>query len=81
MIAKISEQSFSSNNGLMSEKMLVDIPKADMVFFKLFADKFNWHYDSRQNLWETYVKSSPQNVNLSDNEIMEMISTMRYAKA
>jgi hypothetical protein len=48
--------------------------------FREFAEKFNWHYDSRQNLWDKYITCSPKNVNLSDDEIAEMVRAERYEK-
>ena len=75
-----TQNSFTANNELMHEKVVVDIPQSDMVFFKLFADKFNWHYDVRKNLWNEYIKSSPKDVDLSDDEIMNMVSAVRYGK-
>ena len=62
----------------VSEKILVDIPKSDLIFFKLFADKLGWQFQSKQSLWEEYMKSSPENVDLSEEEIMEEVRAVRY---
>ena len=81
MITRTTNNSFTTNEGLVREKVLVDIPQSDMVFFKLFADKFDWHYNVRQNLWDEYIKTSPQNVELSDDEVINMVRTVRYGTA
>ena len=82
MITQIKEKpiTINSSNGMTSEKILVDVPQADMVFFKLFADKLGWQFNSKQNLWEEYMKNSPGNVDLSEDEIMEAVSAVRYGK-
>ncbi|GHT76857.1 hypothetical protein AGMMS50262_16270 [Bacteroidia bacterium] len=62
------------------EKIFIDIPQSDIVFFKLFADKMGWSINNKQNLWDEYIKTSPKNVDLSDEEIMEEVRAIRYEK-
>ena len=80
MVTEIIEKAITYNNGINREKILVDIPQSDMIFFKLFADKFGWQFNSRQNLWDEYIKDSPVDVNLSEEEIMEEVRAVRYEK-
>jgi len=63
------------------EKVFVDLPQSDMDFFQIFADKMGWFVDKKQNLWDKYIKNSPQNVDLSEDEIMEEVRAVRYGKA
>jgi len=60
------------------EKIFVDLPQSDMAFFQIFADKMGWLVDKKQNLWDKYIQNSPQNVDLSDEEIMEEVRAVRY---
>jgi hypothetical protein len=62
------------------EKVLVDLPQSDLNFFQLFADKMGWLVDKKQTLWDKYIQSSPQNVDLSDEEIMKEVRAVRYGK-
>ena len=73
-------RSRASNKGMLREKILVDIPQSDMVFFRLFADKFGWQFTNKQMLWKEYMKNSPKNVDLSEEEIMEAVRAVRYGK-
>jgi hypothetical protein len=78
MEVEIREKSTIPNYGMIREKVLVDIPRSDLLFFKLFADKFGWQLKSKQSQWEEYLKNSPENVDLSEEDIMEEVRAVRY---
>jgi len=80
MVTETIEKSITSNNGMMREKILVDIPQSDLIFLKLFASKLGWQFKTKQMLWDEFIRSSPENVDLSDEEIMEEIRAIRYGK-
>ena len=66
---------------IVNREIYVKMPETDMVFFQLFADKMGWLIEKKQNLWDKYIQSSPQNVDLTDEEIMEEVRAVRYGKA
>ena len=74
-----STRAFSARN-TMQEDVSVKIPQSDMVFFQLFADKMGWLINRKQDLWEKYAVNSPQNVPLTDEDIMNEVRAVRYAK-
>ena len=80
MVAEVIEKTITFNNEKQREKILIDIPRSDMMFFKLFADKLGCQFNSKQSLWEAYIKNSPDNVDLSEEEIMEEVRAVRYGK-
>ena len=80
MITETKEKSISSNDGMIREKILVDIPQSDLVFFKIFAQKLGWQINNKQTLWDEFINSSPKNVDLSEEEIMEEVRAVRYGK-
>ena len=80
MVTKVREKSINLNNGMMLERIFVDIPQSDMTLFQLFADKMGWLVKSKQNLWDEFISNSPENIDLSDDEIMEEVRTIRYGK-
>ncbi|MDR0941876.1 MAG: hypothetical protein LBM68_06580 [Bacteroidales bacterium] len=61
------------------EGIYVKIPQSDMILFQLFADKMGWLVNSKQNLWNEYIKNSPQNIPLTDDDIMNGVRVVRYA--
>ena len=76
---KSSTRGFSTRN-IEQENVSVKIPQSDMMFFQLFAEKMGWLVNRKQDLWEKYAVSSPQNIPLTDDEIMEEVRAVRYAK-
>ena len=63
-----------------NEKVIVDIPQSDMTFFKFFANKMGWYFNIKQELWNKYINDSPQNIDLSDDEIMREVRAVRYGE-
>ena len=80
MATKVREKSINLNNGMMLERIFVDIPQSDMMLFQLFAGKMGWQFKNKQNLWDEVIKNSPENIDLSDDEIMEEVRAVRYGK-
>jgi hypothetical protein len=80
MATIVKKVSIKPNNAKMREKIFVDIPRTDMTLFKLFADKMGWKFNNNQYLWDEYIKSSPKNIDLSEEEIMEEVKSVRYGK-
>ena len=52
MVAEVSNKAIISNNEMKRERILVDIPQSDMIFFIFFADKLGWQFNSKQLLWD-----------------------------
>ena len=80
MITEVIKKSNTSIDGMTHEKILVNIPQSDLLFFEIFANKLGWQFNTKQMLWDEFVKSSPENIDLSDEEIMEEIRAVRYGK-
>jgi hypothetical protein len=62
------------------EKMYVDIPKSDLVFFKELVRKMGGVADSRIFFLDRYIQSRPVNAELTDGEIMDEVRAVRYGK-
>ena len=64
----------------MCEEVYVKMPQADRVFFQLFADKMGWLVENKTDLLHKYIAARPQNVDLTEEDIMEEVRAVRYAK-
>ena len=79
-VTEALKKNICPNDGMIREKILVEIPQSDLIFFRLFANKFGWQINNKQTLWDEFIKNSPENVQLSDEEIMEEIRAVRYGE-
>jgi len=80
METTVRKKRTSTLQRVVREKVFVDIPQSDVLFLQLFADKMGWLVNRKQNLWEEYIKNSPKNIPLTDEEIMEEVRAVRYEK-
>jgi len=58
----------------------VNVPVADWSLFKELVRKFGWKAETREELLDRFVGSRPAEPKLSDEEIMDEVKAVRYAK-
>jgi hypothetical protein len=64
----------------MNQGVFLSIPKSDIKFFKELAKKMGWDIDIREDFLKDYIASRPKKVNLSEEEILAELKTIRYEK-
>lgn len=80
--AILSRKSTKSPRNIGRERVFVDIPKADMMFFQLFADKMGWAIEeTKEELLNKFIATRPKDVPLTDEDVMNMVREVRYGKA
>ena len=62
----------------MNQGVFLSIPKSDIKFFKELAKKMGWDIDIREDFLKDYIASRPKRVNLSEEEILAELKTIRY---
>ena len=62
------------------EDIYIRMPQADIRFFQHFAKKMGWEIEDKYDLLHQYIASRPQNVDITDEEIMEEVKAVRYGK-
>ncbi len=65
---------------LAIQNVSVNIPKADLKFFRELAAKMGWVLNTRESLVQRYLKSRPTDVCLSDDDILAELKAVRYKK-
>ena len=80
MATIVTDKPLLSDNGMVRERIFVDIPQSEVIFFQYFADRMGWQFKSKQSLWDEYIKNSPENTDLSEEEIIEEVRAVRYGK-
>ena len=58
--------------------LVQNITQADLNFFGELAKRMGWAYKTKESILEKFIETRPKNVDLSDEEIMEEIRTIRY---
>ena len=64
----------------MNQGIFLSIPKSDIKFFKELAKKMGWDIDIREDFLKDYIASRPKRVNLSEEEILAELNSIRYEK-
>ncbi len=64
----------------MNQGVFLSIPKSDIKFFKELAKKMGWDIDIREDFLKDYIASRPKKVNLSEEEILAELKTIRYGE-
>ena len=70
----------ATRRNIVSKEIFVKMPQTDIRFFQQFAKKMGWMIEDRNDLLHQYIASRPQNVDLTDEDIMEEVRAVRYAK-
>jgi len=60
--------------------ILQNISRTDAIFFEKLAKKAGWTFKTKESILEKYIETRPKNVELSDEEILEELYAVRYAK-
>ena len=64
----------------LCEEFSVKIPLSDTDFFQVFVQKMGWIIENKKDLLDKYITSRPKNVDITDEDILEEIRAVRYAK-
>ena len=64
----------------MDANVYLNIPYSDLSFFEILVKKMGWKFELKESLLQKYIDSRPTNVELSENEILEELSVVRYQK-
>jgi len=60
--------------------LVQNISRSDVYFFEELANRMGWAFKTKESILEKFIETRPKNVDLSDEDIMEEIRTIRYAK-
>ena len=60
--------------------LVQNIPQADIDFFEELAKRMGWAFKTKESILDKFIETRPQNVDLTDEEIMDEVRAIRYAK-
>lgn len=58
----------------------LNVPKSDVKFFQQLAKKMGWTVSDKEAILDKYIQSRPENVELSDEDILKELNSVRYDK-
>lgn len=62
------------------QSIYVNVPEREMNFFKELLDRMGWTYEAKGDLVDRYIATRPTKCDISDEEIMDEVSSVRYKK-
>jgi hypothetical protein len=63
----------------MTQGVYLNIPRADWTLFQELVDRFGWQAKTSEQVLDEFIKTRPQNVDLSEEDIMNEVRAVRYA--
>ncbi len=67
-------------NNVQMQGVYVNVPSADWSLFRELIRKFGWQAETREQLLNRFANSRPTTPALTEEEIMDEIKAVRYAK-
>ena len=67
-------------NSTTMQGVYVNVPAVDWSLFRELIRKFGWQAETREQLLDRFISSRPANPAISEEEIMDEVRAVRYAK-
>lgn len=58
----------------------LNVPKSDVKLFQQLAKKMGWTVSDKDAVLDKYIQSRPENVELTDEDILKELNSVRYSK-
>lgn len=77
---KTDKRNCYMTNGAAMQGVYVNVPTMDWSLFRELVRKFGWQVETREQLLDRFVNSRPATPVISEEEIMDEVKAVRYAK-
>ena len=67
-------------NSATMQGVYVNVPNVDWSLFRELVRKFGWQVETREQLLDRFISTRPDNTAISEEEIMDEVRAVRYAK-
>lgn len=58
----------------------LNVPKSEVKLFQQLAKKMGWTVSDKDSVLDKYIQSRPKNIELSDEDILKELNSVRYSK-
>ncbi len=62
----------------MTQGVYLNIPRADWTLLQELVSRFGWQSQTREQLLEEFMGTRPQNIDLTEDDIMNEVRAVRY---
>ena len=62
------------------QNIYLNVPKSEVGFIITLAQKMGWELETKASLLDKFINSRPKNVDLTDDDIIEVVREVRYGK-
>lgn len=69
-----------SNMDAALQSFYLNVPKSDVKLFKQLMKKMGWTVSDKEAVLDRYIQSRPENIEISDEEILQELNSVRYDK-
>ena len=63
----------------MTQGVYLNIPSTDWILLQELVSRFGWQSETREQMLEEFMQTRPQNIDLSEDDIMNEVRAVRYA--
>ena len=67
-------------NTVQTQGVYVNVPMVDWSLFRELIRKFGWQAETREQLLDRFIDSRPTTPDITEEEIMDEVRAVRYAK-
>ena len=67
-------------NSATTQGVYVNVPTVDWSLFRELIRKFGWQAETREQILDRFISTRPANPPISEEEIMNEVRAVRYAK-
>lgn len=57
----------------MTQGVYLNIPRADWILLQELVNRFGWQSETREQMLEEFMQTRPQNIDLSEEDIMNEV--------
>lgn len=65
---------------MSSQNIYVNVPEREINFFKKLINRMGWTYEAKGDFVDKYIMTRPTKCDISDEEIMDEVESVRYNK-
>ena len=64
----------------MTQGVYLNIPRTDWMLFQELVNRFGWQSETREQMLDEFMQTRPQSVDLSEEDIMNEVRSVRYSR-